>query len=128
MLRDLLLPQPFLKPFPRPETVFADPVVRYERHLHPLLSIELGVVDPKLSGWIHLVSPIEPCDGYLGDSGKEYWGPFLQPNCIAFRLKSEDRYELLGDFRFFGIENLEGNRELSWRSRGAQGILRSATL
>ncbi len=105
---DIVLPQPFLRAFPEPETVFADPVARYERHLNPLVSIELSSVDPDLSGWIHLVSPIEPCDGYLGDSGKEFWGPYLQPNWIGFRLTSEHRYELLGDFRFFAIENTEG--------------------
>jgi len=107
-MRNLKLPQPFLKPFPAAETVFAEPVERYARHLHPLVSIDMSAVDPALSGWIHLVSPIEPCDGYLGDSGKEGWGPYLQPNWIGFRLTSEHRYELLGDFRFFALENTRG--------------------
>jgi Leucine-rich repeat (LRR) protein len=106
-------PQPFVRPFPKPEAVFAAPVERYARHLHPLVSIDLAVVDPALSGWIHLVSPIEPCDGYLGDSGREHWGPYLQPNWIGFRLTSEHRYELLGDFRFFGVENTGGEESYS---------------
>lgn len=103
-----MLPQPFLRPFPTAETVFVDPVARYERHLSPLVSIDLSAVDPGLSGWVHLVSPIEPEDGCLGDHGKEGWGRYLQPNWIAFRLTHDHRYELLGDFRFFGIENIGG--------------------
>jgi hypothetical protein len=81
------------------------------------VSIDLSAVDPALAGWIHLVSPIEPYDGYLGDSGEEYWGPFLQSNWIAFRVTPEHRYELLGDFRFFAIENTEG------KDRDAREIL-----
>lgn len=103
-----MLPQPFLKPFPAPETVFVEPVARYARHLHPLVSIDLAAVDPALSGWVHLVSPVEPIDGCLGDNSKEAWGPYLQPNWIGFRLTPDCRYELLGDFRFFLLENVGG--------------------
>lgn len=106
-MQNLMLPQSFLKPFPSAETVFAEPVARYARHLNPLVSIDLSAVGPALSGWIHLVSPIEPYDGYLDDMGKEAWGPYLQPNWIGFRLTPEHRYELLGDFRFFEIENAD---------------------
>lgn len=100
--------EPFLRPFPEPEAVFVAPVERHARHLHPLVSIDLSAVDPALSGWIHLVSPIEPCDGYLGDSGREHWGSYLQPNWIGFRLTPDHRYQLLGDFGFFAIENFGG--------------------
>ena len=110
-MQDLFLPQPFLKAFPRPETVFADPVTRYERLLNPFVSIELSAIDPGLSGWIHLVGPIEPYDGCLGGTEKKYWGPFLQQNWIAFRVTAEDRYQLLGDFRFFEIEAAEAEGE-----------------
>lgn len=101
----LTLPQPFLRPFPEPETVFADPVEKYAKHILPLISIDLSAVDKSLSGWIHLVSPIEPYDGCLGDLTEPYWGPYLQSNWISFRLTTENRYELLGDFLFFALEN-----------------------
>ena len=104
---NLMQPKSLLRPFPAAETVFAEPVARYARHLNPLVSIDLSTVDPALSGWIHLVSPIEPCEGYPGNGGKEAWGPYLQPNWIGFRLTPEHRYELLGDFRFFEIENAD---------------------
>jgi len=118
-LGEIMLPQPFLKAFPEPETVFCDPVERYARHMNPLVSIDLSAVDPSLSGWVHLVSPIEPCDGYLGDQGSEYWGGYLQANWIGFRLNQDNRYELLGDFRFFGVEN-SGGKEFY---RGARADL-----
>jgi hypothetical protein len=105
------LPQPFLKPFPAPNAVFADPVARYERLINPLVSIALSAVDPALSGWIHLVSPIEPYDGCIGGDERTYWGPYLQQNWIAFRLTADDRYQLLGDFRFFGVEAAEAEGE-----------------
>ena len=104
-MQDVILPQPFLKPFPDPRTAFADPVARYERRLNALVSIDLSAVSQDLSGWIHLVSPIEPYDGLLGLDTTEYWGPYLQQNWIGFRLTPEHRYELLGDFRFFQIED-----------------------
>lgn len=110
-MKELFLPQPFLRAFPAPETVFAKPVDRYARHLNALVSIDLAAVDPSLAGWIHLVSPIEPCNGYLGMNGKEHWGPYLQANWIGFRLDAADRYELLGDFRFFGVENTDGQED-----------------
>jgi len=110
-MQDLFLPQPFLKAFPRPETVFADPIARYERLLNPFVSIGLSAIDPELSGWIHLVGPIEPYDGCLGDFDEKYWGPFLRRNWIAFRVTAEDRYQLLGDFRSFEIEAAEAEGE-----------------
>jgi hypothetical protein len=105
---DIMLPHPHLTAFPEPDTVFADPVERYARHLLPLISIDLAAVDPALKGRVHLVRPIEPCDGNLGDSGEEHFGPYLQRNWLGFRLNASDRYELLGDWRFFGVENTEG--------------------
>lgn len=104
-MKDVFLPQPFLRAFPAPETVFADQVERYARLINPLVSIDLAAVDPKLSGWIHLVSPIEPDDSYLGTDTKNHWGPYLQPNWLAFRFTADDRYKLLGDFGFFLLES-----------------------
>lgn len=110
-VQDIFLPQPFLKAFPQPDTVFVEPVARYQRLFNPLVSIQLSAIDPGLSGWVHLVSPIEPYDGYIGDVGTEYWGPYLQRNWIGFRVGADDRYELLGDFRFFEVEAAEADGE-----------------
>ena len=97
-----------LQPFPDPEDVFSGDVTRHAKHLNPLASIDASLADKGLKGRLHIVSSIEPCDGYLGDSGREYWGGFLQPNWIGFRVTDDQRYELAGDFRFFAIENIDG--------------------
>ncbi|OAF07521.1 hypothetical protein AXW67_30350 [Bradyrhizobium neotropicale] len=110
-VQDTFLPQPFLKAFPEPEAVFVEPVARYQRLLNPLVSIQLSAIDPSLSGWLHLVSPIEPYEGYVGEMGEAYWGPYLQSNWIGFRVGSDDRYKLLGDFRFFEVEAAEAEGE-----------------
>jgi len=110
-MRDLMLPMPFLKPFPAAEAVFVEPVADYERFLNPLVSIDIAAVDPDLSGWVHLVSPIEPYDGLLGQISEQAWGPYLQPNWIGFRLTPEGRYQLLGDFLFFEAALAESEGE-----------------
>ncbi|MEM7428057.1 MAG: hypothetical protein AAF441_18340, partial [Pseudomonadota bacterium] len=106
--QEVWAPQPFLKPYPDPATVFADPVDRHVQHMHPLISVDLSAAHSDLSGWAHIVSPLEPCDGVVGDSGREHWSPYLQPNWIGFKVTDDGRYQLLGDFRFFGTENVEG--------------------
>ena len=63
------------KCFQEPELVFVDPVARYARHLHPLVSNRsLGAVDLSLSGWIYLLSAIEPYDGMFGRQRKGILG------------------------------------------------------
>ena len=106
-MKEIFLPQPFLKAFPEPEAVFVEPVARYLRLFNPLISIQLSAIDPSLAGWVHLVSPIEPDEGLVGMRSQAYWGPYLQSNWIGFRVGADDRYELLGDFRFFEVEAAE---------------------
>lgn len=100
----------FIRPFPEAADVFSGDVERYFRHLLPLVSIDLARVNPQWSGWIHLVNPCEPADGMIGDSTTQYHNAYLQTNWVAFRLDEHDRYELLGDWRYFYLENPELNR------------------
>ena len=102
---DLTEPQPFLRPFPDPAAVFAGDVARARRLLHPLVSIELSAVDPAWSGWIHLLSPIEPVEDYLGAGTERFHSPYARTNWIGFRLDADDRYEFLGDWRYFLAES-----------------------
>ncbi len=108
MLKDVEYPQPYLRLFPSPDTVFVEPVKRYYDNLLPLVSIDLSVLDNSLSGWLPVVCPLETADGYPGEHGKEYWGAYLQPNWIGFRLTEDGKYELLGDFRYFALEDEDG--------------------
>ena len=88
--------------FPEPEDVFADPVGRYAEHLDPLVSIELASVSTELAGWVHVVLPREP--DLVGEHTTPFHNEYLSTNWIAFNV-ANDRYRLLGDFRYFIREN-----------------------
>ncbi len=109
MFEDVDQVQPWLAPFPDPAEVFSDPVDRYARLLSPLVSVDLSVVDPAWRGWAHLLSPVEPMDGYLGDGTEGHHSYYARTNWLGFRLDDHDRYHLLGDWRFFLMENLVGD-------------------
>lgn len=111
--RDVFLPQPYIHPFPAPEDVFEPPVDILARHLHPLMSIDLSALDPTLTGRVHMINPLEPSDGLLAQSADEFWGPWLQPNWIGFRLTDSGKYELLADPKFFEIERIESDPTIS---------------
>lgn len=104
---DRLQTRPFeigksLLPFPEPEDVFADPVDRHAKHLDPMASIDLSIISPDLTGWVHLVSPTEPY--VVGEYTKAFHNEYVSENWIAFKV-IDNRYQFLGDFRFFCIEN-----------------------
>ncbi|WP_431823616.1 hypothetical protein [Burkholderia sp. F1] len=105
MIEDIDTAQPYLKVYPADSDVFAEPSSPVARHVHPLVSIDLAAVDPSWQGWIHLVSPVEPYDGLVGQSTAEFHNDYLRANWIGFRLDANDRYELLGDLRYFYLEN-----------------------
>jgi hypothetical protein len=107
MIENITTAQPYLTVFPDANDVFAEPVAQYAKHIIPLLSIDLAVVNPTWHGKIHLVNPIEPHDGYMGDYTQKYHNDFLKPNWIGFKLNAENKYELLGDFKYFLLENAD---------------------
>lgn len=102
---DLTIPQPFMKPFPEPEEVFAGDYQRAAKLLAPCVSVDLHAIDPQLEGWIHLVTPIEPLDSYVGDGTEEYHNYYCRPNWIGFRLNDDNKYEFLADWRYFLAES-----------------------
>jgi hypothetical protein len=100
--------EPFLKVYPSDDQVFAEPVARYARHIFPLVSIDLSAVNPSWDGWVHLVNTVEPEDEIVGKATHPFHNYYLRENWVAFHLNEEGRYELLGDFRYFYLENLPG--------------------
>lgn len=96
---------PGIRPFPDAADVFAEPVDRYARHFLPLVTIDLALLDDAWSGPIHLVTPCEPMEGVVGEWGGEAFGnALLKPNWLAFHLNDAGKYELLGDWRYFMLE------------------------
>lgn len=103
-MHDLAQPGAVLRPFPAAEDVFAPGQETLAKHLHPLVSIDLAAVRPEWSGWLHLLSPLEPCDGLVGQyTEDEFHAPLLRSNWIGFAVE-DGRYRLLGDPRYFLLE------------------------
>jgi hypothetical protein len=105
MIENINTLQPYLTIFPDPKDVFAEPVEKYARLINPYLSIDLSAVNPAWTGRIHLVSPVEPVDGLLGELTTNTHNDYLKMNWLAFKLNADSRYELMGDFEYFAIEN-----------------------
>jgi hypothetical protein len=95
-----------LKLYPDPADIFVPDEVDLARHLHPLLSVDIGVVNPAWSGWLHVLSPLEPFEGHVGDATEPFHSPLLRTNWIGFRIEN-GRYRLSGDPRFFALETPE---------------------
>lgn len=90
----------WLTPFP--VGVFVDDQPWLSKHLLPLFSIDLGNVRPDLAGTVvHMVCPVEPYDGYIGDSTEEHHNEFSAPNWFAFQLTEDCRYRFLGNEGYF---------------------------
>lgn len=103
-MQDFTTPGSILRPFPEPDRIFVPGQESLQRHLHPLVSIDLAAVRPQWSGWLHLLSPLEPHDGLVGQyTQDEFHGDLLRSNWIGFAVE-DGRYRLLGDPRYFLLE------------------------
>jgi len=98
--------------FPEPSQVFADPVDKHLEHFHPFASIDLSQFDDAPAPVLHIVCPLDPWEGYVGDNTHAHHSEFLGPNWITFEV-IDNRYRFLGDFRYFLLENEEDERLLS---------------
>jgi hypothetical protein len=87
-LIDIVTREPYLRPFPEPEFVFADKVDCLARHLNSLVSIDLSILEPAWIGWIHVVCPVETYDDPIGYAGREFHNEYLKENWLAFQLDS----------------------------------------
>lgn len=92
--------------YPAPESVFATDVDKASQVFLPLLTIDLCELDPTLTEKVHLVCPVEPHDGYLlGEGNDAYHSEYARLNWAGFRLTEDNRYEFLGDWRYFHALN-----------------------
>ena len=77
------------------------------------------MLDDAWSGPIHLVAPCEPYEGQVGEwGGEEFGNALLKPDWLAFKLNDQGRYELLGDWRYFMLEQDRADwagKSLDWR-------------
>lgn len=101
---DIRNPDPRLRPFPDAGEVFADDQAWLARHLHPLVSIDLAAIEPSWQGWLHLLSPLEPHEGYVGDHSTAFHDRYARENWLAFRRDGDGRYRFLGRRDYFLLE------------------------
>jgi len=109
-------------PFPPAEEVFAEPVSKHAKHLLPLVSFDISLISREWSGWLHFVMPIEPYDGVIGEDTHPYHDYYLRANWIGFRVE-DGRYKLLGDFRYFFLENHPGDSSVTESYKGQRRLL-----
>ncbi|MFK8281346.1 hypothetical protein [Capnocytophaga cynodegmi] len=104
-----------LKPFPEAENIFSEKQPWLKDHFLPLISINLAEINPEWKDTIlHMISPFEPYDSYIGDGTEEHHNEFTTPNWLAFRLTEDNKYEFLGKEGFFlrtAINNWDFNSE-----------------
>lgn len=103
--------QPYLTLLPENDAVFAPESSFLAKHLLPLVSIDLSVINPEWQGNIHLVNPIEPADSCIGDYTHEYHNEFAGENWFILQLNANNHYHWLGQQRYFILEN-ENHHEL----------------
>ncbi|MEG0966939.1 MAG: hypothetical protein RSG92_16375 [Pseudomonas sp.] len=100
-----------LHPFPDPEFVFVPDQSDLARHLHPLFTIDLSMVNSEWSGSLYMLSPLEPAEHRLvgyATRDTDYQSPLLHTNWIGFKIEDR-RYRLMGDPRYFFLheENID---------------------
>lgn len=94
--------RPGLTPFP--QHVFVNDQPWLANHLWPLLSIDLGILRSELAGTIvHMLQPVGPIDGYIGDGTTEFHNEFTASNWFALHLTEDNRYRFLGQEKYFEL-------------------------
>ncbi len=106
---DIQEPGEYLHPFPQAEDIFVAEQPWLKEHFLPLVSIDLAVLNPDWAGQtLHMISPIEPYEGYIGDGTEQHHNEYTAPNWLAFRLTDDNRYEFLGNEGFFERSPING--------------------
>lgn len=94
--------KPGLTPFPDAADIFVADQPWLAEHLLSLISIDLGLVRPELAGTVvHMLCPVEPFEGCIGDETEAHHNAFTAPNWFALELTPDNRYRFLGNEGFF---------------------------
>ena len=99
---DIQAIEEYLHPFPPAEDIFVPGQPWLKAHFLPLVSIDLGILNPDWQGQtVHMLNPFEPDEEYIGTGTEQYHNEFTAPNWFAFRLTADNRYEFLGNEGYF---------------------------
>ena len=92
----------FLTPFPKADDIFVNSQPWLKEHFLPLISIDLGMLKDEWRGQVvHMVNPLEPYEGYIGECTKKHHNKFVSTNWLSFRLTDDNKYEFLADEQYF---------------------------
>lgn len=110
--------------YPDAQEVFVADQQELTEHLLPLLSIDANLINPDWSGRLHLLSPIEPDEGLVGELTADcgFGSELLKTNWIGFKIEN-GRYRLCGDPRYFFLH--PGNADLPEPRRNVRASLQS---
>ncbi|MGC5703600.1 hypothetical protein J4P02_25730 [Pseudomonas sp. NFXW11] len=88
--------------YPDARELFVADQQELAEHLMPLLSIDACLINPEWTGRLHLLSPIEPDEGLVGEltEGYDFGSELLKTNWIGFKIEN-GRYRLCGNPRYF---------------------------
>ncbi len=87
---------------PFPENIFVEEQNWVNNYLLPLISIDLGILNDKLKGTIvHMLNPVEPYEGLIGEETTEFHNEFCSENWIALELTIDNKYRFLGKEDYF---------------------------
>lgn len=108
--------------YPDARELFVADQQELAEHLLPLLSIDASLINPEWSGRLHLLSPIEPDEGLVGEltDGYEFGSELLKTNWIGFKIEN-GRYRLCGSPRYFFLHG--DNAELPESRRNQRANL-----
>lgn len=117
MLEDITIAQPYLTLLPENEAVFAPESAFLAKHLLPLVSIDLSVINSDWQGKVHLINPIEPYECYIGSETTEFADEFANENWFILQLDEKNHYKWLGNPNYFQLENPDCDDELKQHSQ-----------
>ncbi len=95
---------------PFPENIFSEDQEWANKHFLPLISIDMGLLRSDLKGTVaHLLNPLEPFEGLIGENTQEFHNEFCGENWIAFELDKDNKYRFLADERYFELAPQHNN-------------------
>ncbi len=87
---------------PFPENIFIEEQNWVNNYLLPLISIDLGILKEDLKGTVvHMLNPIEPYEGLIGEKTTKFHNEFCSENWIALALTEDNKYRFLGNEGYF---------------------------
>lgn len=108
MRTNITTPTAGLTVYPEAGDVFVIDDLGLGRYLHPLLTVDLALIDPSWDGQVHLLSPVEPHSGTLGEDADEHWTELVRENWLAFSLE-DGRYRFLASPDYFELARLDAD-------------------